>query len=366
MNKHEDLTQKYGSWGDKLLQHTDVLDGIQNRREFKPITIQIAPTEVCDSGCPFCSVSQRPLKSSMPFEMIAQVLGDFRDLGAKAVEITGGGNPMLYRRKLRSSSADINDIIALASGMGYGVGLITNSHKLGKLRPASAAMLAWVRVSLIKLDEGVAPAEYDFGHIPYEKLAFSYIIYEAEAGSPGPKEGKPYAGTDTDTVEAMAELVRLHPRVKFVRLVGNCLVKGQVKVRDQWRDVFDAIDTQGKFFLKDIGDNDDAFASGCYVGMIRPYVAASPEGDGSYHVYTCTSHVLQKRTYDLDYALCRAEDITQAWARMNLDFKVHGVPYQVAGNAGSGWDQTCRYCYYANNNRTLHTIATEMPDKNFA
>ncbi len=368
MNKHEDLTQKYGSWGDKLLQHTDVLDGIQNRREFKPITIQIAPTEVCDSGCPFCSVSERPLKSSMPFEMIEQVLRDFCDLGAKSVEITGGGNPMLYRRKRKfgSTTIDINDIVGLASRLGYDVGIITNSHKLGKLTPASAEKLSWVRVSLIKLDEGVAPADYDFGHIPCDKLAFSYIIYEDTKGSRGPRHNKPYSGTDTDTVAAMAELVRLHPDVKFVRLVGNCLVKGQIKVRDKWRDVFDAIDSQGKFFMKDIGDNDNPFEDGCYVGMTRPYVAAHPEGNGEYHVYTCTSHVLQKRTYDLDYSLCRVEDITQAWATMNEMFRLTGSPYAVKGNAGRGWGATCKFCYYANNNKLLHTISTEMPDKNFA
>ena len=34
-NKHKDLTQKYSTWGDKLLQHTDVLHSIQKDKIFK-------------------------------------------------------------------------------------------------------------------------------------------------------------------------------------------------------------------------------------------------------------------------------------------------------------------------------------------
>ena len=60
-NKHKELTQKYSTWGDKLLQHTDVLYSIQHNKKFQPITIQLSPTEVCSSGCPFCSVAERPL-----------------------------------------------------------------------------------------------------------------------------------------------------------------------------------------------------------------------------------------------------------------------------------------------------------------
>ena len=96
-NKHKDLTQKYSTWGDKLLQHTDVLHSIQKDKIFKPITIQLSPTETCSSGCPFCSVAERPLKSYLPMVKIRKVLDDFKYLGAKSVEITGGGEPMLYR-----------------------------------------------------------------------------------------------------------------------------------------------------------------------------------------------------------------------------------------------------------------------------
>lgn len=361
-DKHEELTQTYSTWGDKLLQHTDVLHSIQVDRKFKPITIQLAPCEVCNSDCPFCSVSGRPLKSSMKFEQIVKCLEDFRSLGAKSVEITGGGNPMLYRDK--AAGKDINDIVRCAHGLGYDTGIITNSEKLTKLAPDVHGMLNWVRISLIRLDEGCDPGDYDFHGFPYEKLGFSYIIYD-ECGS-SPIRQRKYEGTSEKTIERIAELVKLHGgNIKFVRFAGDCLVKGNnALVRKRFQDVVDKNDEYKKFFIKTIDENDVPFDDGCYVGLIRPYVAPRPAGDG-YAVYICTSHVLNKRTYDEDYALCSVDDIVPTWEAMNERFKLTGVPYEVRGNGGKGWCGSCEHCFYKFNNKLLFTVANTMPDKNF-
>ena len=93
-----------------------------------------------------------------------------------------------------------------------------------------------------------------------------------------------------------------------------------------------------------------------------------PKGSGKYYVYICTSHVLNTRTYDLDYALCEATPvgIMSAWDDMNQRFRHEGRPYEVKGNDGKGWCETCRFCYYKNNNRLLHTVAQPLPDRSFA
>lgn len=360
---HQQLTQQYSTWGDKLLQHTDVLYGIQNDRRFRPITVQLAPCEVCDSDCPFCSVAERPLHSYMPFADIQQALRDLRALGAKSLELTGGGNPLLYRD--RETGETLNDVIRFARGLGYEIGIITNSHDLKRLDPSVHAMVQWVRVSLIQLDEGKQPEDYDFNGFPEERLGFSYIIYDGTDKSP--RRGKAYTGTTAASIERMVRLVELHPKVKFVRIAGNCLIKGNNKVvADRWRPVIEKLDAAGKMFVKDIGDDDSPFADGCYVGAVRPYLAASPDGDGSYHVYTCTSHVLQRRNYDLKYSLGTTDEIPAIWARMSENYRLFGHPYEVDGNGGCGWNATCKFCFYRFNNQILHTVAHEMPDKNFA
>jgi hypothetical protein len=367
-SKHKRLTQQYSTWGDKLLQHTDVLCEIQQGQRFQPITVQLAPCEVCDSDCAFCSVANRPLKSYMPWHLVESTIAQFKSLGAKSIEITGGGNPLLYCDRAKSQGvgkANINDIIVFAHSLGFEVGIITNSHDLKAIDPDIYCMIKWIRISLIKLDEGKGPEDYNFRDFPEHKLGFSYIIYTGVEATP--RLHRPAAGTTPDTIRRLAEMVELYPGVKFVRLAGNCLVKGNnAKTRKHWRSIVDEVDKYGKFFIKDIGDDDGPFDEGCYVGMIRPYVAPHPSGDGRYMVYTCTSHVLNERTYNADYALCEVKDIKQTWFDMNTRYRTKGYPYEVRYNGGHNWCSTCKFCYYQNNNRLLHTVARDMPDANFA
>jgi len=363
-NKHIELTQKYSTWGDKLLQHADVLHSIQQHKKFKPITVQLSPVEACSSGCPFCSVADRPLKSYLPFEKIKQVLKDFKTLGAKSIEITGGGEPLLYRDK--ETKQDINDVVALAGELGYDIGIITNSLNLKKLRPEVHHHIQWIRISLIKLDEGHEPEEYDFCGFPEDRLGLSYIIYDGDSGT-GTRIGKPYIPTDANTIRRIARVIELHPECKFVRIAGNCLVKGNnALVRDRFKTIIDEIDTNNKIFIKDIGTDDSPFNDGCYVGAVRPYVAPDPHGDGKYYIYTCTSHVLNKQNYDLDYALCDVDSIINTWEKMNRSYEKNGYPYEIKNNGGAGWCVSCKFCYYKFNNKLLHTVAQTMPDKNFA
>lgn len=365
--KNLDKTQKYSSWGDKLLQHTDVLYDLQVNSRIKPITIQLAPCEICDSDCPFCSVAARPLKSYMPFDQIVRMLTQFRQLGAKSVEITGGGNPLLYRD--RNEKKDINDIIKAAYDLGFKVGIITNSENLGRhIKAEVHDMIDWIRISLIKLDEGKTPEDYDFGGFPEDKLGFSYIIYDGTGGVPDElsRTNKPYAGTTAESIEKIVKLVKLHDGIKFVRIAGNCLIKGNnAAIREQYTDVLDALDEHDKFFIKDIGEDDGPFDEGCYIGGIRPYIAPHPDG-GDYQIYICTSHVLNDRVYDLDYSLGSVDDVVDIWMKMGANLATGLPPYQVRHSSEEGWCSTCKYCYYKFNNKLLHTVVNEMPDKDFA
>jgi hypothetical protein len=301
----------------------------------------------------------------MSWDKIEQCLTDFHELGAKSVEITGGGNPMLYRDK--ESGRDINDIIELAATLGYDIGIITNSHNLKRLDPELFRHINWIRISLIQLDEGREPEDYDFNGFPEERMGLSYIIYETGGVVDALSRTKrAYQGTTAETIRRIAKVVQLHPKVKFVRIAGDCLIKGNnASIRDRYKEVIDAIDENEKFFIKDIGYDDSPFDDGCYVGMTRPYVAADPHGDGSYYVYACTSHVLNKRVYDLDYALCEVADILPTWAECNERFQMHGYPYQIKENGGKSWCDSCKFCYYKFNNKLLHSVAQEMPDRNF-
>ena len=364
----EEKTQKYSTWGDKYLQHTDVLYSIQYEDKFKPINVQLCPCEMCDSDCPFCSVAARPLKSYIKWAAMEKLCADFKKLGAKAVEITGGGNPLLYRDK--EAGKDINDVIELWGSNGFDVGIITNTEKLERhLDPRVYDFINWIRVSLIKLDEGKNPEDYDFGSFPRERMGLSYIIYE---GSDTPdilsRTGRVYSGTTVESINRIAQVIELNPEIKFCRIGGNALVDGyQIEIQNKFRDVVKAVDSLQKFFIKDVWDNSVAYDGGCYVGLTRPYIAPHPDG-GDYQVYVCTSHVLEDRTYKLEFSIGSIDNVVQIWDNCNLNYARTGVPYEIRGAGHGGWKEACGTCFYYNNNKLLHTVAQRMDvdDRNFA
>lgn len=325
-------TQAYSTWGDKLLQHADRLWEIQGTRRFSPITLQLAPTEVCDSDCSFCSVGNRP-NGRIDWGVLEKGVHDFKRLGIKSVELTGGGNPTLYR----SLGHDINDVIELCADIcGLDVGLITNTECLkARLSPRSMDLLKWVRVSLAKLDEGKVPEDFDFSELPTGKLGLSYIVHEK---------------TTPKTFADIQTLAVANPDAKFVRIAPNCLNDDSLTFKDKYGELVASLDP--RFFIKEINDNFHAYPGGCWVGMLRPYWTSTG-------VYICTSHVLMKRTYLPEYRLCGAEDIFEAWGKMNERFMSGLAPYEIDVSK-------CGKCFYFNNNQIISTVINRMPDANFA
>ena len=330
---YEEKTQKFSTFGDKLMQHTDVLCEIQNNKCFRPINIQLSPTEACDSHCPFCSVANRPM-GRIPFDKIAAGLTVFRKLGAKAVEITGGGNPLLYR----DGSKNINDVIELAYSLEYDIGVITNSENLQRhLRSDLCSKIKWIRVSLAKLDEGKTPEDYLFEGFDINKLALSYIIHK---------------GTTAETIENIARVVERYPQIKFVRIAPDCLTEASLTISEEWGEIIKSLDKYDSFFIKEINDNYLPHNGGCWVGLIRPYWTSTG-------IYICTSHVLSTQNYCDTWKLCEADQIEETWAKMNDRFKNGLAPYDIDISK-------CWHCYYCNNNKILQSVIKELPDRNFA
>lgn len=361
------MTQEFTSWGDKLLQHTDILYKIQHFKTFSPVMIELSPTEACQSDCPFCSVVNRPIRNHIPFKKIKKILKDFKSLGAKSLEITGGGNPLLYAdwTKNKKKKRDINDIIKYAFALGYKIGLITNSHDLSKIKEENHHKISWIRISLIGLDEGKEPEDYNFNGFPYEKLGFSYILYETDGVSTN-RTTRIYPKNPIETIEKIAKLVELHSGIKFVRFNADCNKEGNHTLfYDKYKEVIERNNLSGKLFIKDVMDNDNPFNDGCYLGAIRPYIASHPTEPNNYQIYPCNSFVLGSRGYDMDFSLGSIDKIKEIWERMNRSYNYKNYPYEIKGNKGCGWKDTCKLCFFANNNKLLHTVANEMSDKDF-
>jgi len=334
MKNYWQLTQEFSTVGDKMLQHCEVLNNIQNNKKWRPITFQLSPTGVCDFNCHFCSVANRDKTLILPFEQIEKALKDFKRLGAKALEITGGGNPLLYPK--------INEVIDSAYQLGYDIGVISNSVEPFKyLTRRSAEQLTWYRASLSAFDnfENFNWKRYNFDVIPKGILGFSYIINSK---------------TTEDKIRKIYELVKSRPDVKFVRIAPNCLEPDSIKTfKIKWQPIIEKIDDTGKFFLKEITEAYLPYPDFCAVGMIRPYVCE----DG--YIYSCSSFLLRKRRLEPEWRIGHISDIKGMYKECNKRYKETGKPYDVPIDK-------CFHCMLPNNNKFLHNVCREMKDKNFA
>jgi len=333
MKDYTKQSQEHSTLGDKMLQHCEVLDSIQNKKKWKPITFQLCPTGICDFNCPFCSVGCRDKTISIPFKDIAKGLRDFRKLGAKALEITGGGNPLLYPK--------INEVIKMAHKLGYDIGMICNSIVPSKfLTKESASYLTWYRCS-ISAHHNIKNFNYkmyDLSIIPKGVLSFSYVINK---------------DTTKKILLDIIELVKTRPDAKFVRICPDYLDNKMIKTYTKWAPMIERLDKDNKFFFKELIANCTAYPEFCGIGMIRPYVCE----DG--YVYMCSSFVLRKRKLEPQYRLCHLNDIKQFYKEANERFKKTGSPYTAP-------IKECWHCQLGSNNKFLHTVCRQMEDKNFA
>jgi hypothetical protein len=281
------------------------------------------------------------------------LLRDFRTLGARALELTGGGNPLLYRD--RETGEGINNLLIVAARMRYQVGIITNSESLAAITPAQFPFIAWVRISLAKLEEGRVASDYDLRGFPEERVGFSWVLHEK---------------SPPDMLKKVQEVADRFPKTRFFRTVADCTKPGSHDTAaQQWPLLMQEVaDVGQRWYLKE-NCSGEPFEHSCTVGLVRPYVAAPPAGaaDQEYKVYTCTSHVLQRQNYDTDYALCNVSDVLHAWPAMWRAWLHTGFPYEVRNNGGRGWRATCgSFCFYGENNRLLHDVVSPPADAAFA
>jgi hypothetical protein len=121
----------------KMLKHLDKLDLIQNGT-MAPVMLHIAPTNRCNMQCSHCCFSSRNRGMELSKELLTRAIGHASDIGIKAIEYTGGGEPTVYPW--------INDAIDFASDLGLSQGICTNGWDIAKVNDWSK--FAWVRLSL--------------------------------------------------------------------------------------------------------------------------------------------------------------------------------------------------------------------------
>jgi len=150
----------------KLLWHLDRISEWQTTGKTSPIVFEIDPSNKCNQDCPWCSFRKLRSESNviMCWETMRNLLENMKRMGVKAINWTGGGEPMINPHFL--------DGVKYAEVLGFDQGIFTNGQLLTpKKADVMAELMTWIRFSL---DAG-CPEDYTREHGTTEKAFFKVI-----------------------------------------------------------------------------------------------------------------------------------------------------------------------------------------------
>ena len=132
----------------KIVHHPDRLEMLRNRRQPAPLQVHLIPTNRCNQSCSFCAYRMPDYSSGqlfderdiMPKEKLLETIRACAALGVKAIQFTGGGEPLTHPA--------IKEALALTLDLGMELALVSNGMALDKEAADILANAAWVRISM--------------------------------------------------------------------------------------------------------------------------------------------------------------------------------------------------------------------------
>ncbi len=320
------LNSSFTSTGAKLWHHQEAMSKLRDGKGM-PIVTHIMATDICNYKCAFCSVQHRE-GDSLEFDLILNYLDDLCSLGLKAVILSGGGNPILYRKR----GVNFADLVDAIDDRGLDIGLITNGIKLKdyggrwsypQLPPDQLDKLTWIRISLAGWDhEGEECYTPDIDRSK-TTLGGSYVLHDQYEEPLDKHHGRVSTPDDVlsignrvvygeDRLGTLKEQMRewaTYYSPRYVRLLPNCLEPQKIAYRTELLSQL----------AHELGDNIFFVQSKppqqphrCLKGYPHPVLNC----DG--WVFPCDSVVLNKSPHsDADHKfgspwrICRAEDIKE-------------------------------------------------------
>lgn len=133
----------------KAIHYLSWLKEVRLGKILSPIHIQMSPTNRCNHQCTFCAYRIPEYPSSelfnphheIPIDAIRHILNSAGQSGSRALQITGGGEPLVHPQ--------IEQILETAVSVGLSLSLVSNGSKLSStIADFLAREASWVRLSL--------------------------------------------------------------------------------------------------------------------------------------------------------------------------------------------------------------------------
>lgn len=132
----------------KIDYHPRHIDALRNSTPIAPIHVQLIPTNVCNHRCSFCSYRQKGYtsnenfyeKQSIPFSKLVEIVNDCKNMGVKAIQLTGGGEPTCYPQFLPLCKTIIDS--------GIDLGIVSNGSRFTEEQMDYLSKATWIRLSI--------------------------------------------------------------------------------------------------------------------------------------------------------------------------------------------------------------------------
>lgn len=221
--------------------------------KLNPVFVHLMPQNLCNQDCHFCSYRLENWKNSeifntklsIPWPKMEEILEDLQEMSVKAIEITGGGEPLAYPH--------INQLLDGIAERGFEVGLVTNATLLKEDRADKLfnTNFKWARVSI---DAGTEETYCSVRRVP--KHHWNKVWDGAKRAIDRREKGKHIIGagfvvTDMNWLEVKDGILRMaefgfdNVRVSYAFTPkGDKLIdEGQIQnVQDQIRSARDEVD----------------------------------------------------------------------------------------------------------------------------
>jgi organic radical activating enzyme len=311
MNKVNTFTSTGMKFLHKVAQDNDLLFNP------RPLSLQVALTERCNLRCSFCSVVNREKKFEWDYDHLLKATDKFRDMGIKTVEITGGGEPLMY--------PFFEDYVRHCIILGLEVGLITNGILLKKVSPILLDAMSWVRISMNCLDY---VKEIEIPHI-LGTLGFSYVYGDDSSVS---------------TLQRVVDLAKEH-HATYVRVVPNCL-SSEEALQNQHsllKTIVDSVGEPAFYQQKEYGQS-----KRCRWCFYKPFLYCNEM------VYPCSSIAINPnadKSFEPSYAICHWKDIETRMYNGKFDDVVDV--------------SRCDRCVFEGQNNLIDSLLEPVQHKNF-
>jgi len=265
------------------------------------------------------------MKAEMSLEDAKHIIDICKELGTKAVTITGGGEPLLYPH--------IEEIIKYFHEKDIKIGFVCNGLSFDSMDPEVFNLVTWCRISNDDFRELVGAYKQSLVRIvenaPDVDWAFSHVVSK----SPNAEE-----------IERVVQFANEHG-FTHVRLVSDLFEPENIPM-DFIRGFLVSRKVDDRLVIYQ-GRKEYERGGDCYICYLKPFICADRR------VTTCcgSQYALEPPTYDFpqELTLGDAFDLKEIIAHSNIPFD------------GS----ICAKCYYMTYNRVLEGLLSDIRHREF-